>query len=58
MTGPPAATAAVRVAVRRAVAGLDGLLAVAVSGGADSLALAAGLAFERPGSLALVVDHD
>ncbi len=29
----------------------------AVSGGADSLALAAALAFERPGSGALVVDH-
>ena len=57
MTGPPAATAAVRVAVRRAVAGLTGPVAAAVSGGADSLALAAALAFERPGSLALVVDH-
>lgn len=57
MTGPPAATAAVRVAVRRALADVDGPVAVAVSGGADSLALAAALAFERPGSLALVVDH-
>ena len=57
MTGPPAATAAVRLAVRRALTGLDGPVAAAVSGGADSLALAAGLAFERPGSLALVVDH-
>jgi tRNA(Ile)-lysidine synthase len=57
MTGPPAATAAVRVAVRRAVRGLDGPVAAAVSGGADSLALAAALAFERPGSCALVVDH-
>ena len=57
MTGPPPATAAVRVAVRRCVAGLDGPVAAAVSGGADSLALAAALAFERPGSLALVVDH-
>ena len=57
MTGPPAATAAVRVAVRRALAGVDGPVAAAVSGGADSLALAAGLAFERPGSSALVVDH-
>ncbi|TAL16591.1 MAG: tRNA(Ile)-lysidine synthetase [Frankiales bacterium] len=57
MTGPPPATAAVRVAVRRAVARLDGPLAAAVSGGADSLALAAALAFERPGSYALVVDH-
>ena len=58
MTGPPPATAAVRVAVRRAVAGLEGPVAAAVSGGADSLALAAALAFERPGSYALVVDHD
>ena len=57
MTGPPSATAAVRVAVRRALAGVDGPVAAAVSGGADSVALAAALAFERPGSLALVVDH-
>ncbi|MCW2614912.1 MAG: tRNA(Ile)-lysidine synthetase, partial [Frankiales bacterium] len=55
MTGPPAATAAVRVAVRRALA--DEAVAAAVSGGADSLALAAALAFERPGSYALIVDH-
>ncbi|GAC1443534.1 MAG: tRNA lysidine(34) synthetase TilS [Mycobacteriales bacterium] len=57
MTGPPAATAALRVALRRTLARLDGPIAAAVSGGADSLALAAGLAFERPGSLAFVVDH-
>ena len=59
MTGPPAATAAVRVAVRRCLADLPGhaVVAAAVSGGADSLALAAALAFERPGSVALVVDH-
>ena len=57
MTGPPAATAAVRVAVRRALGGVDGPVAAAVSGGADSLALAAALAFERPGVSALVVDH-
>ncbi len=57
MTGPPAATAAVRVAVRRSLAGVDGPVAAAVSGGADSLALAAALAFERPGAYALVVDH-
>jgi tRNA(Ile)-lysidine synthase len=57
MTGPPAATAAVRVAVRRALAGVDGPVTAAVSGGADSLALAAALAFERPGSGAVVVDH-
>ncbi|MCW2681852.1 MAG: tilS, partial [Frankiales bacterium] len=55
MTGPPRATAAVRVAVRRALP--DGPVAAAVSGGADSLALAAALAFERPGSYALLVDH-
>lgn len=59
MTGPPAATAAVRVAVRRCLADLPvaARVAAAVSGGADSLALAAALAFERPGSGALVVDH-
>ncbi|MDP9182894.1 MAG: tRNA lysidine(34) synthetase TilS [Actinomycetota bacterium] len=57
MTGPPAATAACRVAVRRSLAGHDGPVLAAVSGGADSLALAAALAFERPGSGALVVDH-
>jgi tRNA(Ile)-lysidine synthase len=57
MTGPPAATAAVRVAVRRSLAGVTGAVAAAVSGGADSLALAAALAFERPSSYALVVDH-
>jgi len=59
VTGPPAATAAVRVAVRRALADLDPAspVAAAVSGGADSLALAAALAVERPGSAALVVDH-
>lgn len=59
MTGPPPATAAVRVAVRRCLADLppDAPVAAAVSGGADSLALAAALAFERPGACALVVDH-
>ncbi|MCU1591262.1 MAG: tRNA(Ile)-lysidine synthetase [Frankiales bacterium] len=57
MTGPPAATAAVRVAVRRCLADVDAPVAAAVSGGADSLALAAALAFERPGSFAFVVDH-
>ena len=55
MTGPPAATAAVRLAVRRVLPA--GQVAAAVSGGADSLALAAALAFERPGAYALVVDH-
>jgi tRNA(Ile)-lysidine synthase len=57
VSGPPPATAAVRVAVRRSLRGVDGPVAAAVSGGADSLALAAALAFERPGSAALVVDH-
>jgi hypothetical protein len=57
VTGPPAATAAVRVAVRRCLRAVDGPVAAAVSGGADSLALAAALAFERPGATALVVDH-
>ena len=59
MTGPAQATAAVRLAVRRALADLDpgAEVAAAVSGGADSLALAAGLAFERPQAYALVVDH-
>ena len=56
MTGPPPATAATRLAVRRSVAGVERVTA-AVSGGADSLALAAALAFERPGSAAVVVDH-
>jgi tRNA(Ile)-lysidine synthase len=57
--GPPPATAAVRVAVRRALADLPASapVAAAVSGGADSLALAAALAFLRPRSVALVVDH-
>ena len=55
MTGPPPATAAVRLAVRRALP--DGPVTAAVSGGADSLALAAALAFERPGAGAVVVDH-
>ena len=59
VTGPAQATAAVRLAVRRALADLDpgAEVAAAVSGGADSLALAAGLAFERPQAYALVVDH-
>jgi tRNA(Ile)-lysidine synthase len=57
VTGPPAATAAVRLAVRASLRDVDGPVAAAVSGGADSLALAAALAFERPGSAAVVVDH-
>jgi tRNA(Ile)-lysidine synthase len=47
----------VRLAVRRVIADVDGPVAAAVSGGADSLALAAALVFERPGSHAFVVDH-
>ncbi|MEV6523456.1 tRNA lysidine(34) synthetase TilS [Longispora sp. NPDC051575] len=47
MTGPPPAVAAVRVAVRRALPSA-GLVLIACSGGADSLALAAALAFEGP----------
>jgi tRNA(Ile)-lysidine synthase len=48
--GPDPAVAAVRNAVRRALNGLDqdALVLVACSGGADSLALAAGVAFEAP----------
>jgi tRNA(Ile)-lysidine synthase len=63
MAGPHPAVAAVRLAVRRGLAGLPaGALAVAAcSGGADSLALAAALAFEGPrrGLRAggLTVDH-
>jgi tRNA(Ile)-lysidine synthase len=48
--GPHPAVAAVRLAVRRALADLDpgDLVLAACSGGADSLALAAALAFEGP----------
>jgi len=67
VTGPHRAIAATRVAVRRALAQIDqvkqgGLVLVACSGGADSLALAAAVAFEAPrGGLsagAVIVDHD
>ncbi|MCW2672065.1 MAG: tRNA(Ile)-lysidine synthetase [Frankiales bacterium] len=57
MSGPPPATAATRLAVRRSLAGVAGPVSAAVSGGADSLALAAALAFELPSSAAVVVDH-
>lgn len=66
MTGPHPSVAATRAAVRRALADVTGPVVAAVSGGADSLALAAALAFEsdpsRPASLpvqgwAVVVDH-
>ena len=63
MSGPAPAVAAVRVAVRASLAGLPGgaLVLVACSGGADSLALAAGTAFVAPRvglrAGAVVVDH-
>ena len=66
MTGPDPAVAAVRRAVRRSIADLrdqphEQLALVALSGGADSTALAAASAFEvRTGPLrvgAVVVDH-
>ena len=63
MGGPHPAVAEVRAAVRAALAGLPGgaLALAACSGGADSLALAAALAFEAPRAGlragALVVDH-
>jgi tRNA(Ile)-lysidine synthase len=63
VSGPHPATAAVRLAVRAALVDLpeDALVLAAVSGGADSLALAEGLAFaarrtHRPAG-AVVVDH-
>src|SRR4051794_39393986 len=63
MTSPYPATAAVRHAVRAALAECSpgDLVLVACSGGADSLALAAAVAFEAPklavGAGAVVVDH-
>lgn len=63
MGGPPAAVAAVRVAVRTAIRDLSAgdLVVAACSGGADSLALTAALAFEAPRAGlragAVVVDH-
>src|SRR6266702_5812021 len=61
--GPVPAVAAVRLGVRRSLAGLEpGALALAAcSGGQDSLALAAALAFEAPRlglrAGAVTVDH-
>ena len=46
--GPDPAVAAVRRAVRLALTHVDGPVLVACSGGADSLALAAAIAFEAP----------
>jgi tRNA(Ile)-lysidine synthase len=63
MPGPEPSVAAVRAAVRRALGDLapGALVLAAVSGGADSLALAAGLAFVAPRARlragAVVVDH-
>ena len=66
MTGPHPAIAATRVAVRLALGQIEqttpgGLVLVACSGGADSLALAAAVAFEAPraGLIAgaVIVDH-
>lgn len=65
MAGPTPSVAATRVAVRRCLASLQEgchpLVLAAVSGGADSLALAAALAFEAPRTRrrggAVLVDH-
>ena len=63
MTGPHPAIAITRLAVRRALARFQpgGLVLVACSGGADSLALAASVAFEAPRTRlsagAVIVDH-
>lgn len=55
------AVAAIRRAVRTALASVDGPVIVGLSGGADSLALAAGVAFEAPRAgitaSAVVIDH-
>ncbi len=61
MPGPAPAVAQVRAAVRRGLADSDRPLLVACSGGADSLALAAAVAFEAPRAGvragAVTVDH-
>ena len=55
------AVAEIRFAVRTALAGVTGPVVIGLSGGADSLALAAAVAFEAPKSgvaaTAVVVDH-
>lgn len=60
MSGPAPAVAAVRAAVRAGLADVpdDRLVLVALSGGADSLALTAAAAFLRPGRVGVIVaDH-
>ena len=58
MPGPHPAVAAPRLAVRAPLAGVAGDVVLAVSGGADSLALAAAVAFEAPDRAhAVTVDH-
>ncbi|TFV63896.1 UNVERIFIED_ORG: tRNA lysidine(34) synthetase TilS [Bacillus sp. AZ43] len=61
MPGPAPAVAQVRAAVRRGVGASDRPVLVACSGGADSLALAAAVAFEAPRAGvpagAVTVDH-
>jgi tRNA(Ile)-lysidine synthase len=61
VSGPPPAVAAVRGAVRPGLRGSPQPVLVAVSGGADSLALAAAVAFEAPRAGvpagAVTVDH-
>ncbi|MDX6227183.1 MAG: tRNA(Ile)-lysidine synthase [Frankiales bacterium] len=61
MTGPAPAVAATRLAVRRCLRELSGTVVVAVSGGADSLALLSAVAFEAPKlglrPVAVTVDH-
>lgn len=55
------ATAEIRRAVRAALATVDGPVLIGLSGGADSLALAAAVAFEAPkagiAARAVVIDH-
>ncbi|TFV90567.1 tRNA lysidine(34) synthetase TilS [Blastococcus sp. CT_GayMR16] len=61
MTGPDPSVARIRSAVRPALTASDQPVLVACSGGADSLALAAGIAFEAPRAGvpagAVTVDH-
>ena len=61
MAGPPRSVAVLRHAVRAGLRGPSGIVLVACSGGADSLALAAALAFEGRGAGVriggITVDH-